>query len=98
MAAYFIAKYNVTNPEGFAAYQPAVLPAFAGHDVEFVVVDHDGDAVEGSPAQHTVILKFPTKEAALAWYNSPAYQAIKHHRADNSEGDIVLCEGFSPPS
>lgn len=98
MAAYFIAKYNVTNPEGFAAYGAAVRPTFAGHDVEFVAVDPASDAIEGSPYQTTVVLKFPSKEAALGWYNSPEYQAIKHLRIDNTEGDAVLVEGFAPPA
>ncbi len=98
MAAYFIARYNVTNPEGFAAYGAAVGPTFAGHDMEVIVLDHASDPVEGSPPSNTVVLKFPSKDAALAWYNSPEYQAIKHHRTDNSEGDIALVEGFSPPA
>jgi uncharacterized protein (DUF1330 family) len=98
MAAYFIARYTVTNPEGFAAYGAAVRPTFAGHDVEFVAVDNASQTMEGSPPQTTVVLKFPTKEAALGWYNSAAYQAIKHHRTDNSEGDAVLVDGFVMPS
>jgi uncharacterized protein (DUF1330 family) len=98
MAAYFIAKYTVTNPEGFKAYGAAVGPTFAGHDMEVIVLDHSSDVVEGNPGENTVVLKFPSKDAALAWYNSDAYQAIKHHRTDNSEGDIVLVDSFSPPA
>ncbi|HSG34508.1 MAG TPA: DUF1330 domain-containing protein [Sphingomonadaceae bacterium] len=98
MAAYIIAKYNVTNPEGFAAYGAAVRPTFAGHEVEFVAVDNASETLEGSPPRTTVVLKFPSKEAALGWYNSPEYQAIRHHRTDNSEGDMVLVEGFAPPA
>ena len=98
MAAYIVAKYAVTNPEGFPAYQSAVGPTFAGHDVEFIAVDPASEVIEGEPPHVTVILKFPSKEAARAWYNSPEYQAIKHHRTDNSTGDMVLVEGFAPPS
>lgn len=98
MAAFFIARYNVTDPEGFSAYGAAVGPTFAGHEMEVIVLDHTSDALEGSPPTNTVVLKFSSKDAALAWYNSDAYQAIRHHRADNSEGDIVLVEGFSPPT
>jgi uncharacterized protein (DUF1330 family) len=97
MAAYFIAKYTVTNPEGFAAYGPAVRPTFAGHEVEFIAVDPASQAIEGSPPQTSVVLKFPSKEAALAWYNSPEYQAIRHLRTDNSVGDAVLVDGFVMP-
>ena len=98
MAAYFIARYNVTNTVGYAAYGAAVRPTFEGHDVEFLVVDPAGDVLEGSPPQVTVVLKFPSKDAALAWYKSPEYQAIRHLRTNNSEGDAILAEGFSPPA
>jgi uncharacterized protein (DUF1330 family) len=39
------------------------------------------------------VLRFATKAAARAWYESPEYQAIKHLRADNSEGIGVFAEG-----
>jgi len=97
MAAYFIANYTVTNPEGFAKYGAAVGPTFAGHEMEVIVLDHHSDGLEGSPGENTVVLKFPTKDAALAWYNSDAYQAVMHHRIENTEGSIVLVDGFAPP-
>ncbi len=97
MAAYFIARYTVTDPEAFAAYGAAVRPTFAGHDVEFLVVDNASQTIEGTPPQTTVVLRFPAKDAALAWYNSPAYAAIRHHRTDNSVGDMVLVDGFVMP-
>lgn len=98
MAVYFIARYNVTNPEGFAEYGATVRPTFAGHDVEFLAVGTGREVIEGSAPDHTVVLKFPSKEAFRGWYDSPAYQAIKHHRIDNTQGDAVLVEGFAPPA
>jgi uncharacterized protein (DUF1330 family) len=38
-------------------------------------------------------LRFATKSAARAWYESPEYQAISHLRTDNTEGIGVLAEG-----
>lgn len=98
MAAYFVAKYTVTNPEGFAAYGAAVGPTFAGHDVEPLVVDFASEVIEGAPQQTTVVLKFPSREAFRAWYDSPAYQAIRHHRTDNTEGNAVLVDSYTPPA
>ena len=46
----------------------------------------------------TVVLRFESKEAARAWYDSDAYQAIKHHRTENTEGSVVLCDGFGMPT
>jgi len=35
----------------------------------------EGDAVDGA-----AVVEFPFMELAEAWYNSPAYRAIRHHR------------------
>jgi uncharacterized protein (DUF1330 family) len=39
------------------------------------------------------VLRFATKAAAKAWYESPEYQAILHLRMDNTEGIGVIAEG-----
>ena len=38
----------------------------------------------------TVVLRFESKEAVKAWYESDEYQKIIHLRTDNSEGDTTL--------
>ena len=43
--------------------------------------------------QVTVVLRFATKAAATAWYESSEYRAIKHLRTDNTEGIAVIAEG-----
>lgn len=48
---------------------------------------------QGPARQVTVVLRFATKDAALAWYESPEYQAIRHLRTDNAEGIGVIAEG-----
>jgi uncharacterized protein (DUF1330 family) len=39
------------------------------------------------------VLRFATKAAARAWYESPEYRAIRHLRTDNTEGAGVIAEG-----
>lgn len=97
MSAYLVYSYTVTNPEEYQAYPPAAMPTLAGHDVEVLVADYESEAKEGSPAPVTVILRFESKAAALAWYESSDYQAIMYHRTDNTDGSVVLCEGFVMP-
>jgi uncharacterized protein (DUF1330 family) len=41
-----------------------------------------------------VVIEFPSRAAAEAWYHGPEYQAILPHRLANSEGHIVLVDGF----
>jgi uncharacterized protein (DUF1330 family) len=46
----------------------------------------------------TVVLRFESREAALAWYQSEEYQSVIALRTDNSDGMAVLCDGFVMPS
>ena len=97
MTAYFIASYRITDPAGFEPYVPAVNPILQAHGCEVLVAEHASEAVEGEPGEVTVVLKFASKEAGWAWYNSPEYQAIVHLRTDNSEGTAVLVDQWTPP-
>ena len=97
MSAYFVASYRITDPAGFESYGTAVAPTIMASGCEVLAADYASQAIEGEPNAVTVILKFASKEAALAWYNSPEYQAIKHLRTDNSEGTAVLVDQWSPP-
>ena len=97
MTAYFIASYRITDPAGYEPYVPAVIPTLQAHGCEVLAADYTSQAIEGEPNAVTVILKFASKAAALAWYDSPEYQAIRHLRTDNSEGTAVLVDQWSPP-
>ena len=93
MAGYFVANYTITNHAGYQQYLAAVGPSLQAHGAETVVVDRDCDLLEGSAGQVTVVLRFATKDAATAWYQSPEYQAIKHLRTDNTQGVATITEG-----
>ena len=97
MAAYFVVSYRITNPVGYEPYVPAVIPTLLAHGCDILVADYETEVVEGEADHVTVVLKFPTREAAREWYNSAEYQAVKHHRTDNTEGTAVLVDGWVPP-
>jgi len=93
MAGYFVANYTITNRAEYQQYLAVVGPSLKAHGAETVVVDRDCEPLEGSAGQVTVVLRFATKAAVRAWYESPEYQAIRHLRTDNSEGIGVIAEG-----
>jgi uncharacterized protein (DUF1330 family) len=41
----------------------------------------------------TVIIEFPSREAAEGWYNSPAYQKIISLRLKSTVGNLVILDG-----
>jgi uncharacterized protein (DUF1330 family) len=93
MAGYFVANYTITNQAGYQDYLAAVGPTLAAHGAENIVIDRGCERLEGSAGQVTVVLRFATKSAAEAWYQSPEYQAIRRLRTDNTEGIAVIADG-----
>ena len=93
MAGYFIANYTITNQAGYQEYLAAVGPILTAHGAENIVVDRDCEPLEGPAGQVTIVLRFATKAAAEAWYQSPEYRAIRHLRTDNTEGIGVIAGG-----
>ena len=69
------------------------LDPFGGR---FLVHGATVDVREGDWPGTIVIIEFPDKAAADAWYLSPAYQAILPLRTDNIEGDTLIVEGVGP--
>ena len=97
MAGYIIVSYRITNPAGYEAYVPAVMPTLEAYGAEVLVADSESEILEGSPESITVVLKFASKEAARAWYESPEYQEVIHLRTDNCESHAVLVDEFVMP-
>jgi uncharacterized protein (DUF1330 family) len=93
MAGYFVANYTITNQADYQDYLAVVGPILQAHGAESIIVDRGCEPLEGSGGQVTVVLRFATKAAVEAWYQSTEYQAIKHLRTDNTEGIAVIAEG-----
>jgi uncharacterized protein (DUF1330 family) len=50
--------------------------------------------MEGQTRARTVVIEFPTIEAAHACYASPEYQAAKALRDPVATGDLVIVAGW----
>lgn len=97
MSGFLIANYRVTNPEAYAAYPQAVVPTLLAYGGEILVADYESEVVENEASNVTVVVKFPSKESARAWYNSPDYQEIVRSRIDNTEGFLLFADEFEMP-
>ena len=98
MPAYALAHLRTTdvNEEIFRYLEEidATLEPFGGR---FIV--HGGgqiEVMEGEWPGALVILEFPDREQATAWYASPAYQAILPLRTNNAEGSAIIVDGVPP--
>jgi uncharacterized protein (DUF1330 family) len=95
--AYVIGQISITNPEAYATYAaqvPQTITAFGG---KYLVRGGHASQLEGqSQGERNVVIEFPSREVAQAWYHSDTYQAIIQHRTDNATGALVLVDGYAP--
>ena len=94
MPAYIVSRVNIEDAEtmqGYMADAPATVEAYGGR---YLVRTQDIDALEGTADyDRMVVLEFPDKEKALAWYNSPEYRDLRQTRWDSASAHIVVLPG-----
>ena len=94
MKTYGIFQETVKDEAMFAEYRKHVMPTLAAHGGRFVVRGGALSVVEGEwPHPRLVILEFPDRAAAEAWYKSPEYQAILPLRLKACAGNAVFVDG-----
>jgi uncharacterized protein (DUF1330 family) len=93
MSAYVVVQETVKDQATFDAYRKEVLPTVAAQGGRFIVRGGKLTVLEGEWPMRLVILEFPTREAAEAWYRSPAYQKILPLRLKSCVGNLVIVDG-----
>ena len=92
---YLIARIDINDREGYSKYHAGFMEIFSQYDGKMLSVDEAPKLIEGEwPVSRTVLIEFPSKESAMAWYESEAYQALAQHRFASSDGNIVLLKGL----
>ena len=67
----------------------ATLPAYGGR---FLVHGGRYDRIEGDWTGDLVIIEFPDRGNAEAWYDSQAYREILKLRTENARCDVVMVD------
>jgi uncharacterized protein (DUF1330 family) len=96
MSAYAIGHLRkVEMGPGIKTYLERIdrtLEPFEGH---FIVHGGAKTLLEGHWPGDLIIIAFPDRLKAQAWYDSAAYREILRFRTDNSEGDVMIVDGVS---
>lgn len=95
MPAYFICTMTVTDPETYRKYTALTPATLARHGGRFLTRGDAVETVEGGPDfdERMVILEFPDRETALAWYYDADYQSASAFRRLASTGRMILQAG-----
>ena len=68
---------------------------FDKFSAKVVGIDEKVEIVEGSwPFTRTVLIEFPSKELARAWYESDEYQALVGLRHRSATSNLVIVSGL----
>ena len=92
---YWVGHVDVTEPEGYKAYMSADMAPIGQFGGRFLVRGGVFELVEGSMRSRSVLLEFPSYEAALACYRSDAYQAAAALRKGTADFDLIVAEGYA---
>jgi uncharacterized protein (DUF1330 family) len=87
----------ITAPTGIKEYAAKVnetLAPFNGH-YHFVVRGGKTESLDGDAPKGIVVIAFDTSQQAHAWYDSPAYAAIRPIRLAAVKGRMFLVEGVA---
>tara|TARA_X000001036_G_C20052481_1_gene551494 strand:+ start:187 stop:477 length:291 start_codon:yes stop_codon:yes gene_type:complete len=94
-AGYVIAQLKITNPENYKEYIEKVTDVIKKFGGEYLARGGQHQVVEGEDNfPRIIIIKFPSYEKALEWYNSDDYKPVKAIRLNNSEGTNIIVQGL----
>jgi uncharacterized protein (DUF1330 family) len=97
LSAYVLVEIDIRDPVRYEEYKrlaPSSIRTFGGR---YLVRGGDAETLEGSwQAARLVILEFPDRERARAWWSSLEYSAAKALRQACAETRMVLVEGAPP--
>ena len=94
MSAYVVVDVEVTDPAGFDEYRSQVPATIARYGGRYIVRGGEMETLEGTWApKRVVILEFPDRAAAKAWWSSSEYAAAKALRQRCARTELIIVDG-----
>lgn len=98
MAAFWVARARVLEPEAYGAYARGAAVAFGvareAQDARILARGGAYRVLEGAVGfDRHVLVKFPDMEAAVAFHASQAYRDAAKLRLGAGENELVVVEG-----
>ena len=93
MRSIIVNELTVADPVRYKVYQdqvPATLALFGG---QYVSRGTPESIIGEVPSPRIVVLEFPSREKALAWFHSPEFQRILAIRNEASTSRVYFLEG-----
>jgi uncharacterized protein (DUF1330 family) len=97
MPAYLIADISRIEDESeYALYRSAVSPVLEGAGGAYLARGGATEVFEGDwrPGR-LVLVRFPSIDAARAWWSSPAYAPLRRQRQGAARANMIVVEGLA---
>ena len=96
MAAYVVYQGEVLDAERYDEYKTKAAASIIAAGGRYLVRGGDVEVLEGeAPAGRTVVLEFPTVQAALDWYRSDEYTEIRQIREGAAVARMYVVDGVA---
>ena len=94
MAAYIVfIRERMRHKPDYDVYASKSRATLEGHSFKRLAAYGKFESLEGAPIEGSVILEFPTMDAAKAWYNGPEYSAVRIDRFKGADYRVFIVEG-----
>ena len=94
MTAYAVGHlHDVRMGPAIVEYLETIDATLAPFGGRFLIHGAPPTVLEGDWRGDLIVIAFPDRERALAWYRSPAYRAILDLRRGNAEGAVLIVDG-----
>jgi uncharacterized protein (DUF1330 family) len=91
--AFYISEFELSDPEGIKPYSQQVEATFAPFTGRYIVRGGQTASLEGDQPKRIVVIAFDSMAQAQAWYDSPAYRAIRPIRIQSAKSRVYIVEG-----
>lgn len=94
MPAYVIYQGEVLDQERYDEYKAKGAVSIAAAGGKYIVRGGEFEVLEGeAPVGRTVVLEFPTRQAAIDWYRSDEYTEIRKIREGAARARMYVIDG-----
>jgi uncharacterized protein (DUF1330 family) len=91
--AYYIGQHIISDQGAFDIYLAKTIPFIEKHGGRYLTRSGTHEMLEGDKPTRVVIVEFPSKDAAKAWYNDPGYQPLIPDRHAVTKSTMILIDG-----
>jgi uncharacterized protein (DUF1330 family) len=94
MAVYVISDVSVLNSEAIQTYRTLAADSIAKYGGKYLARGGEVNVLEGKWNPRTIIIvEFPNRERAEAWYGSPEYASALEVRDTALSRNLILVAG-----